>query len=321
MGSTRRRTAAGLLVAALALGLSALPPTSATGGTSRDAALSDATALAAALDAHLEAVNTQLERDGAAIRLYRSEALTIGWGQLRVGNRFKIYYGHRWVPGDVRRNADGDRLRYLVDRSDGATTSGLTGADTEAAADRAVATWRREPCLAAAPLVKIEDDGTDQDFIDGLLLPERYAATASGLADIIIAGWYPAELFFAWGGEFGNGIFAFSETYIFVDPETGEPTDVNRDGYADTALNEIYLQDGLPGEYYLNWGVDVESGGGLDVETFLLHEFGHSLGLGHFGPPPTAAMNPGLRNRPGRPVTYASDSSAICALYASWPKP
>jgi hypothetical protein len=57
---------------------------------------------------------------------------------------------------------------------------------------------------------------------------------------------------------------------------------------------------------------------GIDVETVALHENGHGLGIGHFGPPPIAVLNPvygGLRHQP-----FAIDNAGMCAVYASWPK-
>jgi len=58
---------------------------------------------------------------------------------------------------------------------------------------------------------------------------------------------------------------------------------------------------------------------GFDVETVGTHEFGHSFGEGHFGPPPTAVMNPvyaGIRLN-----LFPTDNAAYCANYGSWPNP
>jgi len=55
------------------------------------------------------------------------------------------------------------------------------------------------------------------------------------------------------------------------------------------------------------------------VQTVALHENGHSLELGHFGPPPTAVMNPvygGIRRSP-----YPTDDAGMNAVWGSWPNP
>jgi Matrixin len=140
-------------------------------------------------------------------------------------------------------------------------------------------------------------------------------------ADIVNAGWRPRAFFetvFGPGG--GRGVLAFSVTFIFTDA-AGNPVDTNGDNYLDTALNEVYYNDtfGDPASDRAGnpWAIDAPLPS-IDVETVALHENGHSLGIGHFGPPPAAVMNPvyaGIRHAP-----FAVDHAGMCAVWSSWPK-
>jgi hypothetical protein len=266
--------------------------------------------------ARMAAINDQLRAAGLGIAVEQIEFFTIGAG--RPSNRIH-QSGLRWVAGDPRRLADGDNITYLVDQSDGATASGLTNAQTEAAIDRSFDTWQAEQAMKKVTLVKRADSGADPDIFDAFFGFGGFGNPF--LADITNAGWLPRAFFEAVGGPGGGrGILAFSVTFIFIDA-TGAPTDVNGDNFLDVALNEVYYNDnfGNPGGDRPNnpWGIDVGLPG-IDVETVALHENGHSLGLGHFGPPPAALMNPvyaGIRQAP-----LATDRAGMAALWSSWPK-
>ena len=85
--------------------------------------------------------NARLRATGLKIAAEQIEFFIMGAG--RPSSR--IYQQpFRWVAGDPRRLADGDRITYLVDQSYGATAGGLTSAQTEAAIDCAY-------CGSAAP--------------------------------------------------------------------------------------------------------------------------------------------------------------------------
>lgn len=261
----------------------------------------------------MQNVNEQLAAQGVGIEIAEIEFFTIGLG--RPSNRIH-QTGTRWVANDPRRLADGDNITYLVDMSEGATASGLTAADTEAAIDRAMTTWNTdEKCLDNVDIIKRADSGADPDIFDSFFGFGGFGDPF--LADIVNAGWYPKAFFDAVGGPGGgNGILAFSVTFVF----TG--TDINGDNHADVALNEVYYNDnfGNPGGTRPGnpWGINVALPG-IDVETVALHENGHSLDLGHFGPPPAAVMNPvyaGIRHEP-----LAIDHAGMCAVWSSWPNP
>lgn len=262
-------------------------------------------------------INAHLAKTGQGFAVEQIEFYTLGLG--RPSNRIH-QQPFRWVPGDPRRLAQGDDITYLVDQSDGATASGLTNAQTEAAIDSALATWDTgESCMGNVDIVKRADSGADPDIFDAFFGFGGFGDPF--LADIVNAGWLPRAFFEAVGGPGGGrGILAFSVTFIFT--SGGVPTDINGDNYLDTALNEVYYNDnfGNPaGDRAGNpWGININLPG-IDVETVALHENGHSLGLGHFGPPPAAVMNPvyaGINQDPD-PIDHAG----MCAVWSSWPNP
>jgi hypothetical protein len=267
--------------------------------------------------ARMREINVQLAGKGLRIAVEAVEFFTIGNG--RPSNRIH-QEPFRWVPNDARRLADGDNITYLVDQSDGATASGLTDAQTEAAIDHALVTWDSGKPMKKASVVKRADSGADPDIFDSF-----FGFGGSGnpfLADVVNAGWLPRAFFEAVGGPGGGrGILAFSVTFIFVD-DNGNPTDINGDNHLDTALNEVYYNNtfGQAGTDRVGnpWRIN-QPLPAIDVETVALHENGHSLELGHFGPPPAAVMNPvyaGIRHTP-----LAPDNAGMNAVWSSWPNP
>ncbi len=262
-------------------------------------------------------VNQQLVARHLGVAIEAIEFFTIGRG--RPGIRLH-QAGLRWVPNDPRRLADGTNITYLVDQSAGATASGLTSAQTEAAMDAALTTWANDPALKKVTIVKRADTGADPTIFDfffgfgGLGNPF--------LADIVEAGFLPRAFFEAVGGPGGGReILAFSVSFIFTD-DNGIPTDINGDNYFDTALNEVYYNNtfGDPGNDRVGnpWRIN-QALPAVDVQTVALHENGHSLELGHFGPPPAAVMNPvyaGIRQSP-----LAPDDAGMNAVWSSWPHP
>jgi hypothetical protein len=261
-------------------------------------------------------VNQQLAARGLNLAVEQIVFFTIGGG--RPSNRIH-QQPFRWVASDPRRAADGNNITYLVDQSDGATASGLTSGQTTAAIDRAMDTWDAERCLKKVNLIKRADPGADPDIFDSF-----FGFGGAGnpfLADIVNAGWLPRQFFELVGGPGGGrGILAFSVSFIFTD-DNDNPTDINGDNYLDTALNEVYYNDtfGQAGTDRVGnpWAIN-QPLPAIDVETVALHENGHSLGLGHFGPPPSAVMNPvyaGINHEPD-----SADHAGMCTVWASWPK-
>ncbi len=254
------------------------------------------------MSALVQQANADLAAAGWNVAIEQIDCYTIGQGR----PSFRVHAQEfRWVPNDTRREAQGTDLTYIVDQSAAGTSSGVSPVAAEAAIDRAAESWNADGCLSDVSIEKRADPGTDITIFDGILLGDPTLIGDPFQADVVQAGWFPAGPPF-----FGEGDIGFSITLIFRDPITDEPTDVNGDNRLDTALNEVYFNDGL------DWGIDVNLPQ-FDVESDALHEWGHSLGLGHFGPPPLAVMNaeyPGLLQ-----VLQPIDSAGACTVWSSWP--
>jgi hypothetical protein len=233
-----------------------------------------------------------------------------------VGNK---HFGVSYVPGLARPSGGTTEIRYLVDQSDGATGTAptLTGAQTEAAIDRAMATWGTVRC-SNLDIEKVTDPGIDPDVFDGLI---GFGGIGTPLADVTHAGWYPPAFFDAIAPDGSDFIIAVTIPFVFVDQD-GNPTDLNRDGEADYAFAEIYYNNAFA------YGIDTSLP--IDVESVALHETGHSLGQAHFGKifqttangkfhfSPLAVMNAAYSGL--SQDLLGSDRAGHCSLWASWPQ-
>ncbi len=267
----------------------------------------------------LDSINEELSARGLNARVSKMEYFAIGegrQGQTVFANDRTLQLGTRWVPGDSRRGAVGDDITYLVDKSDGVATGGLANSDTESAIDRAMATWDTVSC-SKLDIVKNTDFGQDPDIVDGFL---GFGLVGNPfLADITQAGWLPKGFFDALTP--GGGDFILGVTFTFIFVAGGNPTDVDDNGFLDTALKEIYYNNNFP------WAINAAFP--IDVETVALHEAGHSLELGHFGKifrtdrngkihfAPRSVMNgpySGIQQ-----TLVGTDKAALCTLFAQWP--
>ena len=144
------------------------------------------------------------------------------------------------------------------------------------------------------------------------------------VAEITVGGFLPASFFRQIWGAHGDDILGVTYQFIFYDPATGQPTDIDHNGKLDGFWSEIYFN----GLYY--WG-DATSPGVdpfsvVDLQTIALHESGHAFGLNHFGQTfenhggfRVAAYNIMSQFYPGpfRSVS-GTPTGTFCGLYGSW---
>lgn len=246
--------------------------------------------------------------------VYKAEYITSGEGK-EVGN--VVYFNHRGnkqLSDDFVEDysEDGTRdISYYVDNN--RPSEDLSADVTEAAIDRAMDTWDDVTCSDLG-MTKVPYDGRPTGFIAALL---GYEGSFAYVADVVHAGWLPAEFFdmIAPGGS--TFILAATFTLIYVDGE-GNLTDMDGNGKADVAWREIYYNDAF------TWN----DGYTYDVETIALHEAGHGLSQDHFGKAFSTLKNGKLHFAPRAVMNAAysqvqtkisgTDLGGHCSNWANW---
>ena len=304
---TRKRGS--LIVAAVALAAITLFTSSSTARTR--ATTSQSPTIENSMQTLGDAMNVKLEADSSMFRLGELDYLTPDDTQevgqtIFFNNRVKQLGAH-FVPGDPRRGGRAN-ITYLVDQAEGAI-DGLTVGQTTAAIDRAMATWNGVDC-STIPITKLPDiPGLDLGLIETQL---GQTGGPFFLADITHAGWLPANVLPA-------NVIGVTFTFIFVDPATGAPSDIDNNGKADVAFREILYNDRFV------WSIN----GNIDVQTVALHESGHGLSQGHFGKAfgtdangkihfaPLAVMNAAYSGV--QQDLKGTDNGGHCSIWGSWP--
>jgi hypothetical protein len=254
-----------------------------------------------------------------------------------VGNQAFTY---QWVEDDERRHAeDGLTLYYRIDQTE--RPPGISWEDTENAIESAVATFNQVTCGKNFELVRVDSEpGTDLGFIQDAV---GFGGSPVPIADITFAGWVPEPFFDAVGLPNSNGVAlpvvfdAADESLVWgldvLDP-TREFSDINNDGKHDMFATEIYFNS--DGNYVVD---DDELGNTLffiDLESIVLHELGHALGMDHFGRTKVILDEEGnlvdvIINQNSVNVMNTanffvkrdlsgSDNGSFCGLYGNWGK-
>lgn len=265
----------------------------------------------------IESVNAALAESGQAYRVGMVEYLSgdaMGGTVIAkdVGNK---QLGFDFVADDTRREWDvfttgsPNNLTYALDRTSDAAPplGGVSGADSNAAIDRAMATWSQQQCsdmtITAAP-----DYGVDLGVIAFLF---GLGGSPFTVADLHHTGYTDID--------FAGGVLGATFTFGFTDVN-GNFTDINGDGRFDTAFREIY--------YDPSWTWADDGSSNFDIETVALHEAGHGLSRAHFGTvrikndgqlqaSPRAVMN-ALYGGPLRDL-LGPDNGGHCSDWGNWP--
>jgi hypothetical protein len=144
----------------------------------------------------------------------------------------------------------------------------------------------------------------------------------SPLADVSVIGFLPASIFNAIFGS--PNVLGVAFSFVFINPATGEPVKTTR-GKEDKAFTEVWFNDGF------SWSMGAAPGK-IDLQSVILHEFGHTLNLGHFGIlqqfesngtvklvyQPVNTMN-ALYIGEARNFLGPNDKGNYCEAWGSWP--
>ena len=269
-----------------------------------------------------EGINNMLKEKGLNISLAYAETVTkangaeTAEGQTIFANDRTKRLTAQWVPGDSRRNADGNNLNYTIwDPFSIANFGSPNAFNGTPAIDASFETWNTFKKGAKLNIVKRPNT---------IVNPSAILGGDPFLADISQVGILPGFLFDdVLGPGASSSVLGVAFTFTFIDDE-GNPTDINNDGFSDVAIKEVWYNDAF------NWTESGNTATEVDLETVALHENGHALGFGHFGKisvtnnnnklhvSPRAVMNAIILGTQRTPL--GTDKASYNSIYGNWPK-
>jgi len=265
-----------------------------------------------------ERINSRLEARGSKLRLGSAYFFTIGQG---VPDFRRLRSGLRWT---------GRQLTYILDENGFQNVPGnASPAQIEQALVNARSTWE-QVSNAFIRTTRIANPGGNIEFLDQIIKDPNGVCVdiadpnwPGPVAHIVTAGWIDPEYFSNCLGS--DQIVAV--TFSFFDAAA---PDLNHDNYTDLLYVEQYFNPAFA--YTTTDAVYLDLSAPLDVESVVLHENGHSLGLDHTGGPnpnqpfvvhpngrlfsPTAVMNPAYAGGERRSL-LPLDIAALRTLYAT----
>ena len=180
-----------------------------------------------------------------------------------ANDRLREWPAGQWVPNDPRRGGrSGVTWGYVgfnpigVGKYDPAVPNlvrAATPAELTARIVEGMSAWESRQC-SSAPITRLFPGGP-------------------GVPDIFQVGWVPRTVV----PLFQNaGVLGLARTFIFVNPVTRIPTDIDGNGLPDLARVELYYNA------HRIWS-DNGPLGTIDMYSVIAHESGHAFGLNHFG--------------------------------------
>ncbi len=239
-----------------------------------------------------------------------------------LDQQFESTLSSRWVTNDTRRNWNGDNnlndIDYMVFPPFSIANGRLDGKPTF---DAMYKKWQNDGTCKTVSIDKTPYSpaiGNPSAILSiGGLAPAPVPS-----ADVVVLGFLPPAIF---EGILGSpDVLGVTFSFVFIDGLTGEPVRTTR-GKEDKAYAEVWFNNGF------RWSKGATPTS-IDIESVVLHEFGHSLNLGHFGIlqqfvqdgkstfvyEPVNTMNAFYIGEP-RNFLGENDKGNFCEAWGSWP--